>query len=88
VRVTAVFAGSALWWRMLSGAVGAVPSRLDWRTRLGVNRLSGVVVLGFGVAALFWRWMAGRERARGFGKHRRLPGAVDRPMVGSLRYWA
>lgn len=50
--VLGVFLGSALWWLLLSGAVGLfrralTPERLIW-----VNRISGAVLLGFGLAAL------------------------------------
>jgi threonine/homoserine/homoserine lactone efflux protein len=55
VLVAGVFLGSALWWLMLSGAVSALRSRLGQRALRWVNRLSGLVLLAFGVAALFWR---------------------------------
>jgi threonine/homoserine/homoserine lactone efflux protein len=47
-----VFVGSALWWVSLTSLVSvarraATPRRLAW-----VNRVSGLVVLGFGVLAL------------------------------------
>jgi threonine/homoserine/homoserine lactone efflux protein len=52
LMVAGVFLGSALWWLILSGAVGLfrralTPSRLRW-----VNRASGAVLAAFGVAAL------------------------------------
>jgi threonine/homoserine/homoserine lactone efflux protein len=52
LMVGGVFLGSALWWLVLSGAVGLfrwalTPGRLRW-----VNRVSGVVLMGFGVVAL------------------------------------
>jgi threonine/homoserine/homoserine lactone efflux protein len=52
LMVTGVFLGSALWWLMLSGAVGfarraVTPTRLRW-----INRLSGALLIGFGVLAL------------------------------------
>jgi threonine/homoserine/homoserine lactone efflux protein len=55
VLVGGVFLGSALWWLLLSGAVGALRGRLDQRAFRWVNRLSGLVLLGFGVTALLWR---------------------------------
>jgi threonine/homoserine/homoserine lactone efflux protein len=55
ILVVGVFAGSALWWLMLSGAIGALRARLDLRALRGVNRLSGLVLLAFGVTALLWR---------------------------------
>jgi threonine/homoserine/homoserine lactone efflux protein len=50
--VAGVFAGSATWWLILSGGVSLLrmrltPARLRW-----INRLSGVVLAGFGTAAL------------------------------------
>ena len=50
--VLGVFAGSLLWWLILSGAAGLLrvelgPSRLVW-----VNRLSGTVIAAFGLACL------------------------------------
>jgi len=50
--VAGVFAGSAAWWLILSGGVSLLrvrltPSRLRW-----INRLSGVILAGFGAAVL------------------------------------
>lgn len=50
--VCGVFLGSALWWLLLSGAVGffrraLTPERLKW-----VNRLSGAVLIGFGALSV------------------------------------
>jgi threonine/homoserine/homoserine lactone efflux protein len=52
LMVCGVFFGSALWWLLLSGAVGffrraLTPARLRW-----VNRLSGALLVGFGVLSL------------------------------------
>ncbi len=52
LMVCGVFLGSALWWFLLSGAVGffrraLIPARLRW-----VNRLSGAVLVGFGIMSL------------------------------------
>lgn len=55
VLVAGVFLGSALWWLMLSGAVGAMRSRFDPTALRWINRLSGAVLLAFGAAALAWR---------------------------------
>jgi len=50
--VVGVFAGSTLWWLILSGTVGALRSRLNaGRLRL-VNVLSGVVIIGFAAVIL------------------------------------
>jgi len=50
--VAGVFGGSAAWWLLLSGGVSLLrarftPARLRW-----VNRLSGVVLLTFGLLAM------------------------------------
>ena len=55
VLVAGVFLGSALWWLMLSGAVGALRSRVDLRALRWINRVSGLVLLAFGIVALAWR---------------------------------
>ena len=50
--VLGVFFGSALWWLLLSGGVSVFRSRFDARAMRWVNRLSGVVIAAFGIAAL------------------------------------
>jgi threonine/homoserine/homoserine lactone efflux protein len=50
--VTGVVAGSAAWWLTLSGSVGALRDRFDARTLTWVNRVSGAIIVGFGLAAL------------------------------------
>ena len=55
VLVAGVFIGSALWWLLLSGTVGALRARLDVHALRWVNRVSGLVLLAFGIAALAWR---------------------------------
>ena len=52
LTVLGVFSGSALWWLLLSGTVSLFRSRFNPRALLWVNRLSGAVILLFGVAAL------------------------------------
>ena len=52
VIVLGVFLGSAAWWFLLSFGVSLVQVKFDARKLLWVNRLSGVIVTGFGVAAL------------------------------------
>jgi threonine/homoserine/homoserine lactone efflux protein len=52
LMVGGVFLGSALWWLVLSGAVGffrraVTADRMRW-----INRLSGLVLVGFGLIAL------------------------------------
>jgi len=50
--VLGVFLGSALWWLLLSTGVGLLRQRLDLAALRWVNRLSGMMILGFGVFAL------------------------------------
>lgn len=52
IMVLGVFLGSALWWFILSGGVSLfqrkfTPERLRW-----VNKISGVIIAGFGVTML------------------------------------
>ena len=49
--VLGVFLGSAAWWFLLSGGVSRA-DKFDVRAMLWVNRISGVIILGFGVFAL------------------------------------
>lgn len=49
--VAAVFAGSALWWLVLSGTVALVRARIGDSTVRWINRGSGLVLIGFGVSA-------------------------------------
>jgi len=50
--VSGVFLGSGLWWFLLSGGVGLFRSRFDAHRLRWVNRISGIIIAGFGVAAL------------------------------------
>lgn len=50
--VLGVFAGSALWWLMLSTSVGLLRSRFTVRNLAWVNRVSGVIITVFGVTTL------------------------------------
>lgn len=52
VLVLGVFLGSALWWLALSAAVSLLRSRFSPRGLRWVNRVSGLIILGFGLAAL------------------------------------
>ena len=52
VLVLGVFAGSALWWLALSGAVGLLRHRVTPRGLRWVNRASGTIIAGFGLLAL------------------------------------
>ncbi len=50
--VTGVFGGSAAWWLTLSFVVAQLRVRFDSDWMVWVNRISGVVILSFGIAAL------------------------------------
>lgn len=50
--VAGVFTGSALWWLLLSGGVSLFRAKFNARSLLWVNRISGVVIVGFGILAL------------------------------------
>jgi threonine/homoserine/homoserine lactone efflux protein len=50
--VGGVFVGSALWWLLLSSSVALLESRLDSDWMRVVNRLSGLVILVFGIYSL------------------------------------
>lgn len=50
--VAGVFAGSALWWMLLSGGVGLLRDRFTPAMFQWVNWGSGVLIIGFGVVSL------------------------------------
>lgn len=50
--VGGIIAGSAVWWLILSGVAGYFAERFDHSRMSVVNRLSGLIVTGFGIAAL------------------------------------
>jgi threonine/homoserine/homoserine lactone efflux protein len=50
--VFGVFVGSAIWWLLLTAGVGWFRNRLDPPRLRWVNRISGFVIMGFGLLAL------------------------------------
>jgi threonine/homoserine/homoserine lactone efflux protein len=50
--VLGVFTGSASWWLALSSVTSLARGKVSQRGLLWVNRISGVVIIGFGVVAL------------------------------------
>lgn len=50
--VLGIFVGSALWWLILSGSVGLLRVKLNSHRLQWVNRTSGAIITGFGLAAL------------------------------------
>jgi threonine/homoserine/homoserine lactone efflux protein len=44
--------GSAAWWLLLSGTVGIFRARFKPALLRWVNRVSGAIIIGFGIIAL------------------------------------
>lgn len=55
--VLGVFMGSAFWWLALSAGVGLLRSRITVVSMRWVNRISGVIITGFGLVALASLWL-------------------------------
>jgi threonine/homoserine/homoserine lactone efflux protein len=56
--IIGVFAGSAAWWLFLSLGIGGIRHRIDEPALRWIGRLSGALVIAFGVLTL-WRGFAG-----------------------------
>ena len=52
ILVSGVFAGSTLWWLFLSNVAGLLRSRLSSNWMRAINRLSGGILVAFGMIAL------------------------------------
>jgi len=52
IMVIGVFLGSAVWWLGLAVATAVLSSHMGTQQRVWVQRLSGVVIIGFGIFAL------------------------------------
>jgi len=52
ILVLGVFSGSAFWWLLLSGGVGIFRAKFNSHSLRWVNRISGLIIIGFGVFAL------------------------------------
>ena len=50
--VAGVFAGSAAWWLALSLGVGLMRDRLNHNLMIWINRISGLIIITFGIIAL------------------------------------
>jgi threonine/homoserine/homoserine lactone efflux protein len=48
ILVAGVFLGSALWWLLLSGGTAFLRSWINRATLVWVNRVAGVILVGFG----------------------------------------
>ncbi len=53
VMVAGVFAGSAAWWLILSFIVGILRDKLTPAHMAWINRISGSIIIAFGMYALF-----------------------------------
>ncbi len=51
--VLGVFLGSTLWWLLLSSSVSLFRTKLNTKALQWVNRISGIIILAFGIVALF-----------------------------------
>ena len=54
--VLGVFMGSTMWWLLLSSGVALMQSRIDAAWMQGINRISGLIILAFGVYSLMIVW--------------------------------
>ncbi|MBS0629378.1 MAG: LysE family transporter [Verrucomicrobia bacterium] len=50
--VVGVFLGSAIWWLMLSEGVTLFRKKVSQKVMLWINRIAGIIIIGFGLAAL------------------------------------
>ena len=50
--VGGVFLGSALWWCLLTSAISLLRGRFTYQWLLWINRISGVIIIIFGLLAL------------------------------------
>jgi len=55
--VAGVFVGSALWWLLLSNGAALLRSRVNSTWMRAVNRVSGGIIFGFGLYALWTSWL-------------------------------
>ncbi|HEY3424564.1 MAG TPA: LysE family transporter [Negativicutes bacterium] len=50
--VFGIFVGSALWWLTLSGSVNLLRDKFNSNCLIWINRLSGLIILAFGLSSL------------------------------------
>jgi len=51
--VLGIFIGSCIWWLSLIGLTGIFQNKVNLRTMLWINRVSGSIIFVFGLTALF-----------------------------------
>jgi arginine exporter protein ArgO len=52
LMVIGVFSGSGAWWLLLSSATGILRNKISEGKLALVNKISGLIILAFGVVAL------------------------------------
>jgi threonine/homoserine/homoserine lactone efflux protein len=52
ITVLGVFLGSLCWWIILSGVTSLLRNRIGFSGLRWINRISGLTILGFGIAAI------------------------------------
>lgn len=52
ILVVGVFIGSILWWMVLSSLTTLIKGKITTKGLVWVNRISGIIILGFGLVAL------------------------------------
>jgi threonine/homoserine/homoserine lactone efflux protein len=52
ITVLGVFLGSSCWWFILSSVTNLLRDKVTTSGLLWVNRISGMIILGFGIVAL------------------------------------
>jgi threonine/homoserine/homoserine lactone efflux protein len=53
VLTIGIFIGSAIWWLLLSIAASHLKEKMNVKARAWLNRISGMMILGFGAASVF-----------------------------------
>ncbi|HLO48786.1 MAG TPA: LysE family translocator, partial [Kamptonema sp.] len=53
ILVLGVFFGSAFWWLLLTSGVSIFRGKFSDRYLVWVNRISGLIILAFGLVSLF-----------------------------------
>jgi threonine/homoserine/homoserine lactone efflux protein len=51
ILVLGVFVGSGMWWLVLSGFTGILEGLLNFKRLQWLNRISGLIIMGFGLFA-------------------------------------